>query len=137
MALLPYLLDRFRTDAETLRQRAAALRMAPTQPGPDAATSQRMAEACDTVIAMIEAIPAADDSVVVASSLTALIPLLERHATMVASAPPVRAVYAGAATRIREVVDAELRHVRGGGMSLDDDLDDDDLDEDRDEDDAS
>jgi hypothetical protein len=56
---------------------------------------------------------------------------------MVASAPPVRAVYAGAATRIREVVDAELRHVRGGGMSLDDDLDDDDLDEDRDEDDAS
>lgn len=119
-----YLLDRFRTDGDTLRQRVTALRSGPSQPGPDAAMSQRMASACDDVVAMIVAIPEEDDFEVVASALRALIPLLEQRAGQAVAAPPVRAVYIGAATRIREVVDAELRHARGDGASMTADVDD-------------
>jgi hypothetical protein len=127
--LRAYLLDRFRTDGETLRQRVSALRTreasrsAPPQPGPDAAMSERMASACDDVVAMIVAIPDGDDVEVVAGALRALIPLLEQRAAQTVAAPPVKAVYVGAATRIREVVDAELRHARGDQA---DDVDDDD-----------
>lgn len=124
-----YLLDRFRTDGDTLRQRVSALRTGAPQAGPDAAMSQRMASACDDVVAMIVAIPDDDDIEVVAAALSALIPLLEQRATQAAAAPPVRAVYIGAATRIREVVDAELRHARGDGVNEGadaDDLDDED-----------
>jgi hypothetical protein len=125
--LRAYLLDRFRTDGDTLRQRVSALRAGASQPGPDAAMSQRMATACDDVVAMIVAIPDDEDHEVVASALRALIPLLEQCAAQAAAAPPVRAVYVGAATRIREVVDAELRHARGDGVSAPaDDLDDED-----------
>ena len=49
-------MSRFRSDADALRERAAFLSSAPPQPGPDAATSIRMAEACDDVTAMIDAI---------------------------------------------------------------------------------
>ncbi len=125
-----YLLDRFRTDGETLRQRVntlrtrGATRSGPSQPGPDAAMSERMANACDDVVAMIEAIPEHDDVEVVAGTLRALIPLLEQRAAQSVAAPPVRAVYVGAATRIREVVDAELRHVHGDPANDGDDGDD-------------
>jgi hypothetical protein len=125
--LRAYLLDRFRTDGDTLRQRVSALRTGASQPGPDATMSQRMATACDDVVAMIVAIPEDEDHEVVAAALSALIPLLEQRAAQAAAAPPVRAVYVGAATRIREVVDAELRHARGDGVSADEnDLDDED-----------
>lgn len=113
MSAVQYLLDRFRADADALRQRAAALRATPPQPGPDAATSLRMAEACDDVVAIVGAVPDADDGGVLIASLTALIPLLERRAAGVSNAPPVRAVYAGAATRIREIADAEARAANG------------------------
>ncbi len=107
MSAVQYLLDRFRTDADALRQRAASLRDMPPQPGPDAATSLRMADACDDVVAIVGAIPDGEDAHELIASLTALIPLLERRAAAVANAPPVRAVFAGAATRIREITDAE------------------------------
>jgi hypothetical protein len=108
-----YLLERFRTDAAALRQRADALRNAarsggaPPVPGPDAAMSERMAAACDDVVAMLSAIPDGSDPAAVLSSIAALSPLLDMKAQREASSPGVRAVYAGAATRIREVQQVE------------------------------
>jgi hypothetical protein len=105
-----YLLSRFHADAVALRERAALLRGAPSQPGPDAATSMRMADACDDVIAMIDAIPERTEALETVEALTSLVPLLEDRAKAAGDRPPVRAVYAGAATRIREIADAERRH---------------------------
>ena len=108
-----YLLERFSTDAAALRQRADALRSAARTggaspvPGPDAETSQRMAEACDDVVAMLTAIPDGTDPAAVLSSIAALSPLLDMRSGREASSPAVRAVYAGAATRIREVQQVE------------------------------
>jgi len=104
-----YLLDRFRADADTLRQRAAALRRGPAQPGPDANTSLQMASACEDVFAMIEALPAGATVNEMLDALSALVPLLEQRAAA-ANVPPVRAVYVGAATRIREVASVERQH---------------------------
>ena len=81
-----------------------------------------MAEACDEVVAMVSAIPDGDDAAAVIASLTALIPLLERRAAAVASAPPVRAVFVGAATRIREIEEAEAS--AGQPLAHDDDDED-------------
>lgn len=114
-----YLLERFRSDAVTLRQRADALRAARTTSdgtaplGPDAATSERMARACEDVVAMLEAIPDGEDAPAVLASIAALSPLLDQRAQREAATPAVRAVYAGAATRIREVqqVDAAARNM--------------------------
>jgi hypothetical protein len=114
MSAVQYLLGRFGTDAHALRERAAALRDEKPKGGPDAATSLRMAEACDEVVAMVGAIPDDDDADAVITALTALIPLLERRAAAAEGAPPVRAVFVGAATRIREIADAEAR-VRDNG----------------------
>ncbi len=111
-----YLLDRFRADAAALRLRAESLgsretrRSAPT-PGPDASTSARMADACDAVVAMIEAVAESMDATRMLADLGALAPLLTQRAALEANAPAVRAVYLGAATRIREVEAAELRAV--------------------------
>ncbi|MBL0170233.1 MAG: hypothetical protein IPP90_05780 [Gemmatimonadaceae bacterium] len=121
-----YLLDRFRTDASVLRQRAETLRGSPPQPGPDADTSARMAAACDDVIGMIDAIPVTDDALAMITTLTALIPLLEQRAAAVAGTPAVRAVYAGAATRIREVAAAETGRPTGDPVDHDDEMDEDD-----------
>jgi DNA-binding transcriptional regulator YdaS (Cro superfamily) len=78
--------------------------------------SRRMADACERVVAMLDAVPEADPSAHAMATLVALVPLLEQHAAQEANAPAVRAVYIGAATRIREVQAAELRAVdaRGG-----------------------
>ena len=129
MSAVQYLLGRFRTDASALRERAAALRNQKPKGGPDAATSMRMAEACDEVVAMVVAIPDDDDPATVIAALTALVPRLERRASAVASAPPVRAVFVGAATRIREIADAEAR--AGQAVANEDDIDEneDDIDE--------
>lgn len=148
-----YLLDRFRADADTLRQRAAALRRGPAQPGPDANTSLQMAGACDDVFAMIEALPAAAAVSDMLDALSALVPLLEQRAAA-ANVPPLRAVYVGAATRIREVTSVERQHAvlqiaedgdlhddaASGEHDVDDedvddeDVDDDDLDAETDDD---
>jgi hypothetical protein len=71
---------------------------------------------------MVGAIPDGDDTATVIASLTALIPLLERRAAALASAPLVRAVFVGAATRIREIADAEAR---AGEAAVIDEVDDD------------
>lgn len=128
MSAVQYLLGRFRTDATALRERAAALRNQKPKGGPDAATSLRMAEACDEVVAMVGAIPENDDPATVIDALTALIPLLDRRAGASASAAPVRAVFVGAATRIREIAEAEAR----AGQATGSDTEDDDIDEDDD-----
>ena len=124
-----YLLNRFRTDAAALRQRAESLRDGLPTAGPDAATSRRMAEACDEVIAMLEAIPEANDASTMINTLAALIPMLEQRASATSGTPSVRAVYAGAATRMREIADAETRHQQShaanGEMELLVDEDDD------------
>lgn len=107
-----YLLERFQSDAAALRQRADMLRARGSAsidqpPGPDAATSERMARACEDVVAMLEAIPDGSDPSAVLASIAALSPLLDQRAQREAAAPAVRAVYAGAATRIREVQQAD------------------------------
>ena len=119
-----YLIDRFRADAAALRQRVVLLQSGAPPLGPDALTSLRMAEACDDVIAIVEAIPESDETTAVVSTLTAIIPLLERRAAAASDAPAVRAVYAGAATRIREIAAAESGHSLGGADGHVVDLDD-------------
>lgn len=96
-----YLRDRFHADADALHARAVALDTGTVAAGPNAATSRQMAAACAAVVSMLDALPDALDAIV------SLLPLLEHRAAQEASVPPVRAVYLGAATRIREIVRAE------------------------------
>jgi hypothetical protein len=110
-----YLLDRFTTDAATLRARAAQLAGQPAPAhGPNAAASERMAEACDDV----------------STQLTGLDDLLPRLATLAERAGDafVRSVYGGAATRIAEIVSKErdAEHTDDSPDDLEDAIDDDD-----------
>ena len=125
-----YLLTRFQADAVALRERAESLRIGPARPGPDATMSSHMADACEVVVAMVSAIAAQDDAAEEIDALVALVPLLEQRATAAGKMPAVRAVYAGAATRIREVRDVESRADHAGGAVLDDAIDSDDIDSD-------
>jgi hypothetical protein len=108
MTAREYLVDRFRNDGRVLRERVAALAGGATLPGPDRATSSQMASACDEVAEMLAAVATVGDAAAILESLLALVPLLEQRAHG-QKAPAVRAVYAGAATRIREVHDVERR----------------------------
>lgn len=119
-----YLIDRFRGDAVALQERVASLKKGIKMPGPDVAMSTRMAEACEAVASMIGALPDESPDGTLAD-LLALVPLLEQRAQEHAAQPPVRAVYAGAATRIREVYEAETR-ASGSNDSLSDTDEDDD-----------
>ena len=127
-----YLLDRFRADAEALRHRVASLRSAgkgaAAPPGPDAATSERMAQACDDVVATIAALPDDADAARMVTALASLVPLFEQRAQREAKTPAVRAVYAGAATRIQQIARVE-QQARSGDQDVDvdeGDFDDDD-----------
>ncbi len=124
-----YLIHRFRGDAQSLRERTTSLQRGANIPGPDAATSGRMADACDDVVQLLEGIGPHDDAQRELAALVALIPLLEDRAKAGGQVPPVRAVYAGAATRIREVDAAEAK-ARSSDASDDDDTVDDDVDDD-------
>ena len=101
-----YLAERFQADAEALRERVSSMARGAKIPGPDAATSRAMADACERVAAMVQAVVQPDEAAASLEALAALIPLLEQHAAS-QSHPAVRAVYAGAATRIREIQAAE------------------------------
>ena len=143
-----YLVNRFQTDAAVLRERVALMARGTNVPGPDAMTSSRMADACDDVVAMLMAMASNGDADAELDAIMALVPLLERRASEQQSNPAVRSVYAGAATRIREVRSAEAQSAQADGTSsaeLDDtdiaddaldngddvdDLDDDDVDDD-------
>ncbi len=136
-----YLIHRFRGDAQSLRERMGALQRGANIPGPDAATSGRMAEACDAVVHLLEGIGVHDDMQSELAALAALIPQLDERAKAGAHSPPVRAVYAGAATRIREVEAAEAKAtmagtITGGDVGEDEDDDDGDAEDDDVHDDA-
>ncbi len=144
-----YLVHRFRGDAQVLTDRVAALQRGTKIPGPDAATSRRMAEACEAVASMVESIAPHEHAADELDAIVALIPLLEQRARDAGMLPPVRAVYTGAATRIREVQTAEASAASGSSLpatqapdeetdmiddaldiDVDDDIDDDDIDDD-------
>lgn len=117
-----YLASRFRADAEVLHQRAAALGTAPARGGrpvggPDAATSTRMAVACEAVVALVERVTEGAGE---REALAALVPLLEHRAAEHQAEGPVRAVYAGAATRVREVLAAPAGSAAGAPAPADD-----------------
>lgn len=129
-----YLVNRFQTDAAVLRERAALMARGTKVPGPDAATSKRMADACDEVVAMLMAIASNGDADAELDAIMALVPLLEHRADEQKSNPAVRSVYAGAATRIREVRSAEAQSAQADGIPAEDldeaDVADDDLEHD-------
>lgn len=127
-----YLVNRFQSDAVVLRERVALLARGTKVPGPDAATSSRMADACDEVVAMLLAIASHGDASAELDAIMALVPLLEHRATEQQSNPAIRSVYAGAATRIREVrlAEAQSSPARDDVDDVDDDTDDDDVDDD-------
>ncbi|HMS03657.1 MAG TPA: hypothetical protein PKE51_11810, partial [Gemmatimonadaceae bacterium] len=140
-----YLIDRFRGDATTLRARAAAQRQgaaaaartnAPRH-GPDAAASERMALACEDLVARLERLP--DDLAGQLDGLDALGPALRALADR-APDPFVRSVYGGAATRVADIVareralaavddDADVHPDDADDPAEQDDVDDDDLNE--------
>lgn len=128
-----YLQERFTSDAETLRERAAALAKGAQLPGPDAAMSRRMADACADVATRVEAAAHGRSGDAVLDALLALVAPLLAHANRVTDAPAVKAVYSGAATRIQEVVEAERRAASGADHP---DADDDGDDEEEDTDDG-
>lgn len=120
-----YLVGRFQTDAAALRERVALLARGTKVPGPDAATSQRMAEACNEVVAMLQAIASNGHAGAELDAIMALVPLLEQRAAEHQANPAVRSVYAGAATRIREVRSAEATSSQADGVADDEaELDD-------------
>jgi len=133
-----YLVNRFQTDAAVLRERVALMARGTKVPGPDAATSRRMADACDEVVAMLLAIASRGHAAAELDAIMALVPLLEHRATEQQSNPAVRSVYAGAATRIREVRLAEAQSSPVAAIpveDLDEDLDEAELPDDDGEDD--
>ncbi len=137
-----YLLDRFATDATTLRSRAEMLAGRPApEHGPDAQASRAMADACDEVIAMLNGITAETDADLL-DALDTLGPKLHSEAEDQSNAF-VRSVFAGAAARIEDIVNKTRALLIDGdehdGDVNDDfdeaDLDDDDVDDDDDIDD--
>ena len=79
---------------------------------------------------MLLAIASHGDASVELDAIMALVPLLEHRATEQQSNPAIRSVYAGAATRIREVRLAEAQSSPAHDDVDDDDTDDDDVDDD-------
>ena len=108
MSARTYLVDRFRGDAATLRERAASLASGATIPGPDFATSTQMAEACEAVVALVQGLPSDGDDANSSATLLSLIPTLDAR-SHAATHPAVRAVFAGAIARIREVHAADAQ----------------------------
>lgn len=112
-----YLVDRFRGDAATLHERAAALAGGAAIPGPDLATSRQMAEACEAVVALVQLHgPTDTDAEDASSALLALIPTLDAR-SRAATHPAVRAVFAGAVARIRELHAADTADAQESDVS--------------------
>ncbi len=135
-----YLIERFRGDAATLRQRAASLAGAKKpSPGPDAALSTAMAVACEDVVALADQLPVNAPLDVIVTALQHMLSELAQRANAPAStaSPAVRSVYAGATTRVQELISAETNASASGahgdelvdGELVDDDLDDLDADD--------
>lgn len=128
-----YLIERFRGDAETLRQRAASLVGAKKpSPGPDAALSAAMAAACDDVVRLAEGLPINAPLNEIVSALQLMVPELTQRANAPASvaAPAIRSVYAGACTRVQELITAETSAMNSEALALDGDDDSELMDDD-------
>lgn len=110
-----YLHSRFAADRDALLLRAEQLRDAANRSGagkpvgPDAATSRDMADACSAVVAMVLSVPESASTAEQVVALSGLIPKLEQLGAQPMLSPPVRSVYIGAATRIREIGAAEVK----------------------------
>lgn len=142
-----YLLDRFRADASTLRQRAASLQgVGKPSAGPNAVLSTAMANACDNVVALAEQLPENASVGVIIEALKMMVPKLTQLANSAeaVASPAIRSVYVGACTRAQELIAAETSAANtnvgqpiGSPSDLDDDvlLDDDFEDDDEDVDD--
>lgn len=137
-----YLIERFRGDAATLRQRAASLAgVKNPSPGPDASLSTAMAVACEEVVALAEQLPVNAPLDEIVSALQNMLPELAKRANdpVAAASPAVRSVYAGATTRVQELITAETSAMASSAddneelhdADLDDlDIDDPDADDD-------
>ena len=102
-----YLRSRFTDDAATLRARAATLATGPApRHGPDATASRAMADACDTVVTLLDELADANDIDTQLAALDALVPRLHALAERAPDAL-VRSVFVGAATRVHDVVTKE------------------------------
>lgn len=97
-------------------------------PGPDAALSLAMASACEEVAGLAELLPRVASLTEILSALQALLPQLHARANSpeVQATPAVRSVFVGAATRVQEVIAAELLATQ---QSNEIDFDDDDIDD--------
>lgn len=112
-----YLIERFRSDAATLRQRAATIAAAnKPAPGPDAPVSRAMADACDEVASLSEKLPERASVAEIVAALEAMLPALTTCANQPAAqkTPAVKSVYIGASKRIQELIAAELNAARQG-----------------------
>ncbi|MEP6833083.1 MAG: hypothetical protein ABJB74_06795 [Gemmatimonas sp.] len=144
-----YLLDRFTSDSTTLRHRAESLQaqsqtdVNKPSPGPNAALSSAMANACDNVVALAQQLPEHASVAVIVDALQVMVPKLTQLANSpeAASSPAVRSVYMGASTRVQELIAAESSATASESLESDDDdafdeiLDDDLVDDDVDDDD--
>lgn len=123
-------MERFRSDAVTLRERVRMLQASPARPGsksvagPDVALSAAMADACDHVVELSTQLPERASLEDIVAALRSLLPELTARGTGApASVPPaVRSVYAGAATRVVELIAAETRQADEAEQQ--DDIDD-------------
>ena len=118
-----YLLDRFKTDAATLRLRADSLKgETKLSPGPNAALSTAMANACEHVVALAEELPEHAPVDVMLDALKVLVPKLMQIANSpaVAASPNIRAVYLGACTRAQELIAAETNAAQTNAAEDDD-----------------
>ena len=118
-----YLLDRFKTDAATLRQRADSLIGVSTpSAGPNAALSTAMADACDHVVALAEQLPEHAPVGVMLDALKVLVPKLLQVANSpeALASPAIRAVYQGACTRAQELIAAETNAAEPNAAEDDD-----------------
>ncbi len=105
-----YLIERFTEDARVLHERVATMRRGTKVPGPDAATSERMAEACEDVVAIIEDVEHAQ-WLSTSDLVATVIPIFEEHMKENQGDAAIRSVYAGAIARAREVAEAEQQDV--------------------------
>jgi hypothetical protein len=115
-----YLRTRFTDDAATLRARAAQLATGPApRHGPDAAASRAMADACDAVVALLDALRDVTD---IEAQLTALDDLGPRLQALTERAPDphVRSVFVGAATRLGDIVTRERAAMQDASTAPDD-----------------
>lgn len=104
-----YLIQRCAEDARVLHERVATMRRGTRIPGPDAATSERMADACEDIIELLDDL-ASDvaEPLTTAALLEMLTPHLEARIKQQSHAA-VRAVYAGAIARLREMDEVDQR----------------------------